>query len=176
MTGRTILSLALALALAGLSPLCAEEAPQSPAAKPSAWNFHSELDLYMGLKAGAEYRFNDSLGLRGSVGVCLINMLITSYSLVGIEHFLAPKSRLQLDLQFGLIQATFNGLELLVYSDPQTRVHWISGACAAIGYRTKGGHVFSVRAGGGCDFGYDNETWLKPSFMPNIGIEYDFKP
>jgi hypothetical protein len=145
----------------------------------SRWSFHAELDLFLGLKAGAEYRLSDSIGLRASLGTTLISPLMGSYTLVGIWHLKGRESPLQLDLQAGLIQATFNVLEPILDWDPDINwasAYWVPGLAASIGYRTRAGHVFALRAGCGCIFGYDIGVWRGPSFHPNLAIEYDFKP
>ncbi len=41
-----------------MCPVCADSEGR--------WEFHSELDLPLGLKAGAEYRFTDQFGLPGA--------------------------------------------------------------------------------------------------------------
>jgi hypothetical protein len=154
-------------------------APSLSAEEQHRWSFHSEMDLYLGLKVGAEYRISDDWGLRGSIGACVISPLMTTYTLVGVKHLRGPESPLQLDLQFGLIQAIFNVLEPAVDLDPTidtASAYWVPGAGASIGYRFDSGRVLAVRVGAGCLFGYDLERWQGPSFQPNIAIEYDVRP
>jgi hypothetical protein len=169
--GLSPIALILALAALGPSPAGAEE--------PGPWSFRSELDLYLGLKAGAEYRLSDSLGVRGTLGICAISPLQTTYTLVGVRHFRGPESGLQLDLEFGLIQAIFNVLEPIVDLDPKidsAYYYWIPGACASIGYLSRAGHSFAIRAGAGLCLNYDLGRWQRPSFLPNLAIEYGFSP
>ncbi|MBN2051139.1 MAG: hypothetical protein JW760_11875 [Spirochaetales bacterium] len=136
------------------------------------WEFHSEFDLYISLKAGAEYHYNDSFGLRGSLGACTLSPSQISYTLVGISHFQAPEKPFQLDLQYGLIQAVFDVIAPSPESGPYA--YWVLGPCLAVGYRNPKGHCFRIRGGGGLGFGYDWGAWEKPSFMPNVGIEYGY--
>ncbi|MFA6506032.1 MAG: hypothetical protein WCT14_08035 [Treponemataceae bacterium] len=143
------------------------------------WSFHAEIDVFLGLKAGAEYRVSDFFGVRGSLGACLISPLMTTYTLVGVWHLRERTSPLQLNFEAGLIQGIFNVLEPMIDIDPAINwasAYWVPGGAASIGYRTRGGHIFSLRAGGGVIFGYDINTWQGPTFQPNIAIEYDFKP
>ena len=136
------------------------------------WAFHSEFGLYLDLKAGAEYRFSDLFGVRGSLGVCLLSPLEHfAYNLVGVFHLMEPAKPFQLDIQAGLIYANvvLPGSESAYYS-----IYWNTGACVAVGYRSPKGHVFRFRAGGGLAFGHDLGEWQEPQFMPNIGIEYDY--
>lgn len=166
---RLLAALAFVLALAS-RPIAAEHSP---------WSFHSELDLFLGLKAGAEYSFSDSFGLRGTLGFCLISPLQVSYTLVGVSHLRPRESGLQIDLEYGLIQAIFDVLEPvvdLVPNNDNTYAYWSPGACAAIGWRFRRGQVLSLRAGAGALFGYDLGAWTGPSFHPNIALQYDFKP
>jgi hypothetical protein len=163
--------LALALAVISLQSLFAQS--------PKPWSFHSELDLFLGLKAGAEYRISDDWGIRGCVGAVVISPLTTAYSIVGVRHLREPESPLQLDLQFGLVQDQFNVLEPVFDLDPKisgASSYWGPGACVSIGYRAGAGHVFSFRAGAGLRFGYDLGSWQGPEFMPNIALEYGFRP
>lgn len=167
----------VAIALLGPVSLLADEAIAEPESSP--WNFHAELDLFLGLKAGVEYRVTEKLGLRASFGATLISPLMESYTLVGIWHLRERRSPLQLDLQAGLIQATFNVLEPSLDWDPKidwASAYWVPGLAASIGYRSRAGHVFALRAGCGLLFGYDIGAWRGPSFHPNVAIEYDFRP
>lgn len=137
----------------------------------SKWGFHSELDLYLGLKAGFEYRISDHFGFRGSLGACLINPSQFSYTLIGIAHVMKPEKTFQLDLQCGLIQANLNFLDPEL-EEPYS--YWIPGICAAVGFRTSEGHHFGIRGGAGISFGYDLGMWQNPSVMPNLAIEYGY--
>jgi len=139
------------------------------------WSLQSEFDLYLGLKAGVEYRILDSLGLRGTIGFCVISPLMTCYTLVGVWHGFPPDNPFQLDVEAGLIQASFNVLEPYVNLDPTIDTpsfYWVPGAALAVGFCPAAGHVISFRAGGGCCVGYDLNKWQSPQFMPNIGLEY----
>jgi hypothetical protein len=143
------------------------------------WSLHAEFDLYaLGLKAGAEYRILDSLGVRGTFGINVISPLMMTYTLVGVQHFFSPDNPLQLDLEFGLIQASFNVLEPYVNLDPKidtTSFYWVPGAEIAVGWCPSAGHVISLRVGAGCLFGYDSGSLQGPQFMPNIGLEYGLR-
>lgn len=165
---------AFVIALAIVGPPAALGAERSP------WSFHSELDLFLGLRAGAEYSFSEGFGARATLGACLISPLKISYTLVGVSHLLPRTKALQLDLEYGLVYADFNVLEPVLDLDPKiswTSAYWMPGAGLAIGFRTRGGHVFSVRFGGGYMFGYDfGDEWQKPQLLPNIALQYDFKP
>lgn len=171
-------SLALAMILgAAQGALCEEgtgrQATQSP------WSFHSELDLFLGLKAGAEYSFSDAFALRATAGACLISPLKMSYTIVGISHLMPRGSGLQLDIEYGLIYADFNALEPIIDLDPSiswASAYWMPGASAAIGFRMKGGHQLSLRAGGGFLTGYDKYAWQTPQAFPMVGLQYDYKP
>jgi hypothetical protein len=177
-----IAAFALALAIIGPSArLWAEEpsAASTESAKHSPWSLHAELDLFLGLRAGAEYSFTDALGLRGSFGACLISPLKMSYTLVGVSHLMPRRKTLQLDLEYGLVYADFNVLEPVLDLDPKIdwpSAYWMPGASLSIGCRTRGGNVFSFRAGGGYLFGYDMNMWVKPTVMPLIALQYDYKP
>jgi hypothetical protein len=171
--------LALSLILCALAPVRAEDAPAPSRASTSRWSFHSELDLFLGLRAGAEYAFSDASGMRGTLGACLISPLKDSYSLVGISHFRPREAPVQLDLEYGLIYADFNALEMVFNLDPNIDwpiLYWMPGASASLGLRLKGGHVISLRAGCGPLLGIENGKWVRVSFMPMVGLQYDYKP
>jgi hypothetical protein len=182
---RSALPLAFSLALAALAALV-PLAPQSLAAEEPAgaalrspWSFHAELDLFLGLKAGAEYSFSDAFSLRGTFGTCLISPLKMSYTLVGISHFMPRGKALQLDLEYGFVYADFNVLEPVLRLDPKIdwpSAYWMPGASASIGWRTRAGNVFSLRAGCGYLFGYDMYMWVNPTIMPLVALQYDYKP
>jgi len=172
-----ILFLALS-GIAGSPGLAAEGAPSGP------WSFHSEVDLFLGLKAGAEYRFDETWGLRGCIGICAISPLMTTYTVVGVAHLSRPGSRLVLDLEAGLLQGIFNVLEPSLDLDPDIdwpNAYWNAGACACVGYRF-GNCFLALRAGGGVLLGIDRsagETDLSlqgPSFHPNLAIEFGYRP
>ena len=156
------------------SPIGAESAQTE-----ATWSFHSEVDLFLGLKAGAEYRLSEHWGLGGSLGLCLISPLQTTYTLLGIDHLCPREGPFQFDLEFGLIQAIFNVLEPLVDIDPDidwASAYWVPGAALSVGYRSPGGHIFAIRLGAGIIFGYDIGSWRKPSFHPNFALTYDYRP
>jgi hypothetical protein len=150
------------LPLLGATALAAEDR--------SSWSFHSELDLYLSLKAGAEYQFSDHFGIRGSLGACIISPAQFSYTLIGISHLSKPDSGLQFDIQYGLIQAIFD-----VIDADNRYAYWVPGVCAAIGYRSPRGHRFAMRAGGGIGLGYDLGAWRAPNLMPNLALEYGWR-
>jgi len=161
-TLKRFVAIALVLSCSGWS-LYAEEYPR--------WDFHSELDLYLGLKAGTECRISDHFGIRGSFGFCLINPPMFSYTLIWIGHIMKPSDVFQLDLQIGLTQANLNVF------DPELEYpcfYWIPGACVAAGFSIPGGHTFRLRGGVGIAFGHDLGEWRTPSIMPNAAIEYGF--
>jgi hypothetical protein len=174
--------LVLSLVLCALAPAQAEDAPASATMSRTAasrWSFHSELDLFLGLRAGAEYAFSDSFGLRSTLGACLISPLKDSYSLVGISHFRPREAPYQLDLEYGLIYADFNALEMVFNLDPDINwpiFYWMPGASASVGYRLKGGSALSLRVGAGPLLGIEDGKWVRVSFMPMIGLQYDYKP
>ena len=136
-----------------------------------SWEFHAEMDMYLSIKAGAEYHFTDTFGLRGSLGFLVIGPSQISYTLVGIHHLMPAEKSFQMDLQYGLIQAVFDVIapETVPYS------YWIIGACAAFGYRGHRGHCFRLRAGGGVSIGYDMGKWQSLFLMPNIALEYGYR-
>jgi len=135
------------------------------------WSFHTELDLYLGMKAGAEYRFSDLFGIRGSAGICLINPLgHFAYNLVGVFHLRQPQEPFQFDIHGGVIYANF----VLPSEENGFACYWNPGFCLAVGLRTRGGHVFRLRGGAGIACGYDSGAWEGPDLMPNIGIEYAY--
>lgn len=157
---------AFLLVLIFLPSLSAQEEEET-----ERWSFHSEFDLFLALKAGAEYRFSDLFGLRGAAGLCLINPTQISYTIIGIGHLAKPTSAFQCDIHAGLIQAIF------IPYDPEQEgliTYWIPGLCVALGFRSKGGHTFRLRAGAGVGLGYDLGEWQEPSFMPNLAVEYGF--
>jgi hypothetical protein len=142
------------------------------------WSFHSEFDLFLAPKAGAEFRVSDAVGIRGSIGACIISPTMISYTLVGVSRLRPPEKAFQCNLEYGLIQAVFDVLEQELDLNPQVDMPftwWVPGACVSIGYRSPKGHEFSFRIGGGVLFGYDRGAWQKPGFQPNLAIEYDFR-
>jgi hypothetical protein len=134
------------------------------------WSFHSELDMFLGLKAGAEYHFSDSIGIRGALGVCIVAPEQISYTLVVVCHLCKPGSGFQLDLQSGLVQAVF---PIVAGGNPYT--YWAPGACISIGYRFATGHQAGIRAGAGVLFGYDLGAWREPALHPNLAVEYSWR-
>jgi len=163
------LSFLLVLALPAAAAEPRGRNPENP------FSFHSEIDLYLGLKAGAEYHFSEFWGLRGAAGFCVISPLQASYALVGVRHLLPSENSLQLDIQMGLIQCIFNVLEPFVDLDPvidQAYAYWVPGICASVGYRGPSGHSVSVRLGGGLIVGYDLGQWQGPNLHLNIALEY----
>jgi hypothetical protein len=136
----------------------------------SPWAFHSEVDLFLSMKVGAEYLVSDDFGIRGSLGACIISPTQISYTLVAISHFMPPARPLQVDLQYGLIQAVFDAMPK---DNPYT--YWVPGACVSFGYRSPRGHGFAVRGGAGALFGYDLGAWRGPFLQPNIGLEYSWR-
>ena len=153
-------------------------AARAGAEEESRWSFHSELDLFLGLKAGAELRFPGDWGIRGSLGFCLISPLQTSWTLVAAWHLLPRDSSFQPVLELGLVQSIFNVLEPWVDLDPDidwASAYFVPGVCLALGWRIARGHVLSIRAGGGVLFGWDIGRWQGPQFQPNIAIEYDLE-
>jgi hypothetical protein len=154
-------------------------APVVLPAQGGTWSFQSELDLFLSLKAGAEYDFSEDLGIKATAGVCLISPTQVSWTLVGVGHFMPPDSGFQLDLEFGVIQSIFDFLAPYVYNLPamqNTYVYVIPGVCLGIGYRFPCGHQISLRAGGGVIFGYDLGAWGTPAFHPNLAVEYSWRP
>jgi hypothetical protein len=156
-------------------------APPVSAASPEegGFSFHAEVDLYLGIKAGAEYWFSDGWGLRGTAGICAISPLQASYTFVGIRRLLPPDSPVLLDLQFGLIQAILNLLEPSIDLDPAIDwvcAYWVPGVCISLGLRRPGGRAFAIRLGGGVIFGYDMGRWQNVSFQPNVALEYGHRP
>ena len=146
------------------------------AAPAGYWSFHSELDLALGLKAGAEYRLN-SFGIRGSAGFSLLGPAQLSYTLVGVSHLMPEKNRFQLDIQYGLIQAVCDFLTPLVNAEAEEDnpyTYWFPGACICASFLTKKGHRFGIRAGAGAGLGYDQGMWREPFFLPNLALEYGY--
>ena len=89
------------------------------------------------------------------------------------------KKALQFDLEYGFIYADFNVLEPVLDLDPQIdwpSAYWMPGADASVGWRTRSGNVFSLRAGCGYLFGYDMHMWVNSTVMPLIALQYDYKP
>jgi len=154
-------------------------APALAGAQAASWSFQSELDLFLGLKAGAEYDFSDFLGLRATAGVCLISPTQVTWTLVGVGHFMPPTSGFQLDAELGVIQSIFDVLAPYVYTQASmqdTYVYVSTGACVSIGYRWPSGHQIALRGGGGLLLGWDLGSWSRPSFHPNLAIEYSWRP
>lgn len=161
--------LAFILAVSTLAPRPVHGEEGSP------WSLRTELDLYLGLKAGLDYRVSDSFSLRATLGACLISPLQASYTLVGVEHLLPEREGLQVDLEFGLIQAIANLLEPSLDFDPAIDgiyAYWVPGLCIALGHRSATGRVLALRAGGGISLGYDLDRWQRPGFLLNLGLEY----
>ncbi len=143
----------------------------------SPWSFQSELDLYLGVKAGAEYQFSDLFGVRGTAGVCIISPTQISYTLVGVAHLLTPESQFQCEIQFGLVQCIFDVLGQYVYSIPSLQnayTYWMPGVCVGLGYHSPSGHGIALRLGGGVRFGYDLGAWQGPQLGPDLAVEYSF--
>jgi len=159
---RTFVVIVLLLSCIGIFDL--------PGQSQTTWSFHMDLDMFLALKVGAEYMFSDSFGIRGTLGVCIIEPTQISYTLVVINHFRAPDSRFQLDLQYGLIQALFN---IAPASNPYT--YWVPGVCIGLGYRFSSGHQIGIRAGAGVLFGYDLGVWQGPDIQPNVAVEYSWR-
>lgn len=161
----------LALSLLGSGALCGQER--------ASWSLHAELDLYLGLKVGAEYHISDYFGIRGSLGLCLLSPTQISYTLVGVGHLRGPADGLQVDLEAGLVQAVFDVLEPVLdlghdgYTYPTT--YWMPGVCVALGYRSKSGHRVALRGGATVGFGYDRAAWQGPDLMPNLAVEYGYR-
>jgi hypothetical protein len=141
-----------------------------PGQSRTTWSFHTELDMFLALKAGAEYQFSDSFGIRGTLGTCVIAPAQISYTLVGVSHFRKPENEFQLDLQFGLVQAVFT---IVSANNPYT--YWVPGACISLGYRFASRHQVGIRAGAGVLFGYDLGAWRGPAFQPNLAVEYSWR-
>jgi hypothetical protein len=141
-----------------------------PGQSRTTWSFHSELDMFLALKVGAEYQFSDSFGMRGTLGVCVIEPAQISYTLVGISHFRKQENKCQLDLQYGLVQALFT---IEPENNPYT--YWVPDACISLGYRFASGHQVGIRAGVGVLFGYDLGAWQGPAFQPNLAAEYSWR-
>ncbi|HEY9595355.1 MAG TPA: hypothetical protein VHE79_12820 [Spirochaetia bacterium] len=153
-------------------------APSSLSAQQGAWSVQSELDLFLSVKAGAGYEFTDALGIKGTLGVCLISPTQISWTLVGVGHFMDPDSGLQIDMEAGIVQSIFDVLGQYVYPQESTQnvyVYLVPGACVSIGYRWPSGHQVSLRGGAGVLLGYDLGTWQGPSFQPNIALEYSWR-
>jgi len=141
------------------------------------WEFHSELDMLIWLKAGAEYRFTDHFGLRGSLGACLIGPSQICYACVGISHLKPVENPFQLDIQYGLIQAVLDVISPLVNNGTvdSPYYYWVPGACICVSYLTEKGHRFGIRAGGGVGLGYEDGVWRDdPFFLPNVALEYGY--
>ena len=144
----------------------------------SPWALHVELDMYLSLKVGVEYRFSDLIGVRGSVGACIIAPTQLSYTLVGVAHLRGQSAGLQVDLQAGLIQAV---ADLISPSLPQPGdvtqpyAYWVPGLAVSLGWGWPSGHGVAIRAGGGVGFGYDLGAWQGPELMPNLALEYAWR-
>lgn len=153
------------------APLPAEESP--------ALSFYSEFDSAVSLKLGAEYSFSDEWGIRGSIGAIVIAPLQQSYAIVGVRHLRKPDSALQLDLEMGLIQAQiFNLFEPIADMNPYTDTvgaYWLPGVGVSVGIRTKRGHLFALRAGGGYRFGFDLGKFQQEAAW-DLALEYGYKP
>lgn len=164
--------LSLSLALLGAA------APALPAQGAGTWSLHAEFDLFLGLKAGVEYRVTDSLGLRASLGACVISPLQFTYTLVAVQHFFAPDDPFQLDAEVGLIQATCDFLEPLVDLDPSSAnvfAYWVPGAAVVAGFCPAAGQRIALRAGCGAIFGFDLGAWQGPKVHPNLALEYQLR-
>ena len=141
-----------------------------PAQAQSPWSFQSEFDLYLSLKAGAEYRLSDHLGIRGTLGACVISPTQFSWTLVGVDHFFSSASRLQVDLQLGLIE------DIVDVLGPIPSTYLVPGACLSFGYLSPSGHGIAIRVGAGVTFGYDLGAWQKQGFLPDLALEYSWRP
>jgi hypothetical protein len=163
MKTKVLLASAVLAALCGMLPAAA--GAQSP------WSVHGRVDAFaFSLKAGAEYGFTDRFGLSGSIGVCVINPLMLTYAATGVSHLMPPDRGLQVDVEYGLMEADLNGL-----GTANPSAYWVPGAGVTCGYRFPGGHQVSLRVEAGALLGYDLGAWRNASFMPGIGIEYSWR-
>jgi hypothetical protein len=163
MKRKALLAAAVLLMISGTAALSAQEG--------SPWSVHARLDVFaFSVKAGAEYGFTDQFGLSGSLGVCVINPLFIIYALTGVSHLMPPDRGLQVDVEYGLVQAS-----LMVIETDNPSAYWVTGACITVGYRFPGGHQISLRTEAGAMFGYDLGAWRGPLFMPNLGLEYSWR-
>jgi hypothetical protein len=152
--------------------------PAVLSAQAGVWSFQSDLDLYLGLRAGAEYQFSNEIGIRGTVGLCLISPTQVSSTLVGVWHIMPPDNGLQLDVEAGLILCNFDFLNQYVYTVPSMQnpfIYFVPGLCASVGYRWPSGHQIALRAGAGMTIGYDLGAWGNPSFLPDVTLEYSWR-
>ncbi len=154
-------------------------APSLLSAQAATWSFQSELDLFLALKAGAEYQCSDLIGIRGTAGLNVLSPTQVSWTLVGVGHVMPPTSGFQLDVEVGIIQSIFDFLRPYVYTEASmqsTCFYLIPGACISVGFRWPSGHQIALRGGGGVLLGYDVYEWQGPAFQPNIAIEYSWRP
>ncbi len=159
---RTIIIVVILFVFSGSAAFAAEA--------PCPWSFQSEFDLYLSLKAGAEYRFSDHFGIRGTLGACVISPTQFSWTLAGVDHFLGPASRFQLDLHLGLIE------DIIDVLGPLPSTYLVPGACLSFGYLSPSGHGIAIRVGAGVTIGYDLGAWQKPGFLPDLALEYSWRP
>jgi hypothetical protein len=163
MKTKSLLAAAVLLVITGAATLSAQE--RSP------WSVHARIDVFtFSVKAGVEYDFTDRFGLSGSAGISVVNPLLISYALTGVSHLTATDRALQVDVEYGLVQASLN-----VIATDTPSAYWLPGACVAVGYRFPRGHQVSLRVEAAAMLGYDLGVWQNVSFMPNIGLEYSWR-
>jgi hypothetical protein len=139
------------------------------AAQPPHWSFYSELDMYLALKAGAEYRFGQHFGVSASAGACLIGPSMISWNLFGVVH-LRPFGRpFQFDLAAGVLQSVF---DVIAPGDGGPYLYVNPGLALCLAYQHHDRFQIGARAGAAVAMGYDLGAWRQPAIMPNAAVEF----
>ena len=144
-------------------PLLAEDAEESP------WNIYTELDMYLGFKAGIRYNINDNIDLISSFG---LNVNVNSrycYSTYFAYHTLVDYDKFKIDVNFGIIQGVFDNTSSLearyLLVNPGVTMHISYPIADGIYIGAQGGMVLMIA--------YAQESWAA-SLEPYVGITFTF--
>lgn len=144
-------------------PLLAEDADDSP------WNIYTELDMYLGLKAGIKYEINDRLDLITTFGLDLIEQTRYCYSIFASYHTMSDYNKFKVDVHFGIIQGVFDNTSTeyddYVFINPGATMHISYPITKKIRIGLQGGMVLMI--------GVDQNGWSS-SLEPYTGLTFTF--
>ena len=137
-------------------------------------SLYLELDMYLAIKAGLEYRFMENIGLCGSIGLCIAAPTQINYNLFCIYHIMKFDNPFQIDIEAGLLQCAFDIISpLLDLEEPvEPYSYWNPGLTISLKYQHKNSFQIGLRGGAEVMIGYDMGRWRELRIMPNIALEY----
>ncbi|HAK45480.1 MAG TPA: hypothetical protein DCO79_06125 [Spirochaeta sp.] len=157
-----------------IGSLCAENSrPERP------WDFSLELNQMLHLQFEVEYFINNSLGLKGGIGLGLLGITCITYNALIVYHLDLPTEHFQLDIEAGLPISYFDFIEGRyvdwdpIIDDPYFGL--LPGATLLASYRFNEEQALGLRAGAAAMFEHQRDTgWKEPGVMPIVAIVYNF--